>query len=382
MRHDAHPVTTAFDLGYFAVGSLLFGRSLIACAAMRRVPFLPDAAPPIEGVSVIVPVRRAGPSLERCLRDLSTQRGCVVEVIVVDDRSAEPDTIAAVCAGREGVRLVRVDSLDSDWLPWSNAWRRGLDAAAESSSWVLLAETPIGLLHDDALARAIAGARAGRAAAMWLVPRTPSGLLTPSMLTALTDALPAMAATNQDRESVGWPGLPCLGRRDTMRAALRDPRAGMAAVFERILLDHLRRGGQRGRHAFAADEFEAPPARLQSTLENVERLLAMLGFRGLMFAVALLLYGALWGIAVRGAFDPNLWGLWAFGGLVSLAVPCALAAGIQRTNRLAALIAPLVFPLEAALTLWAIWRARRRGGVEWRGTFVGLDRLRVAATEP
>ena len=53
-------------------------------------------------MTVVVPVRDRVDSLDRCLASL----GRDVPVVVVDDASDDPDSVAAVCR-RHGARLVR-----------------------------------------------------------------------------------------------------------------------------------------------------------------------------------------------------------------------------------------------------------------------------------
>ncbi len=54
------------------------------------------------GLTVVVPVHNAGPSLDRCLGSL----GAGVAVVVVDDGSDDPDAVVRVCR-RHGARLIR-----------------------------------------------------------------------------------------------------------------------------------------------------------------------------------------------------------------------------------------------------------------------------------
>jgi glycosyltransferase involved in cell wall biosynthesis len=67
------------------------------CAAM---------SPPPVPISVVVPTRDRPASLRRCLAALAAQTQ-PVEVVVVDDGSAEAAAVAELVAGVEGARLVR-----------------------------------------------------------------------------------------------------------------------------------------------------------------------------------------------------------------------------------------------------------------------------------
>ena len=87
-----------------AAGAL--ARRLTDAGMAAPVPPPPGApaAPPGLAVTVVVPVRDRTPELERCLRSLGRDH----PVVVVDDGSAYPSTVAAACE-RHGAALVRRD---------------------------------------------------------------------------------------------------------------------------------------------------------------------------------------------------------------------------------------------------------------------------------
>lgn len=370
-------------LGWFAVGTVLFARALLACAAMRRVPFLPEiGAPGSPGgepqLLVIVCARNADDVLTGCLDDLGRQLGAP-DVVVVDDRSAAPLAIEACCDDRPHVRLTRVAPGADEDVPWATAFAHGLAASNADPRWVVMLEQPCRLLVDDALARALRHAERERASALWLLPSAPTPWwLTPSRLTALADAMPAMAAINSGRESVHLPGLPALVRRDVLTAVLREPDASAAPLLEQRITERLIESGGRARCAIAADELRTPPARWPDVREGLERLLAMLQFRSWLVVAGLALYGVVWAPAVAGAFAIDPWGVWAFGGLLSLAIPAWLCASATHSSHLPALAAPLVYPAEVVVTIWLTLRAVRRGEVRWRDKRIPLSRLRSA----
>jgi glycosyltransferase involved in cell wall biosynthesis len=62
------------------------------------------------GVSIIVPTRDRPRALERCLLALAHQRSIeIAEIVVVDDGSREPESIAAIAARIPNARVVRID---------------------------------------------------------------------------------------------------------------------------------------------------------------------------------------------------------------------------------------------------------------------------------
>jgi glycosyltransferase involved in cell wall biosynthesis len=104
--------------------------------------------------SVVVPTRDRPRALARCLAALATQQGIVVEVVVVDDGSADARAVERVVEAHERVRLVRLD---------------GHGPAAARNAGVRAANSEVVLLTDDdcvpapdwaaALAAAVEGRR-------------------------------------------------------------------------------------------------------------------------------------------------------------------------------------------------------------------------------
>jgi GT2 family glycosyltransferase len=86
------------------------------------------------GVAVVVPTRDRPETLRRCLDALGAQTRRPDEVVVVDDGSADGGAVAAVAAGREGVRVVR---------------GAGRGPAAARNAGVAAASAPLVLLTDD-----------------------------------------------------------------------------------------------------------------------------------------------------------------------------------------------------------------------------------------
>lgn len=109
------------------------------------------------GVSVVVAARRVGAGLEAALESVWTQRGVPVEVVLVDNATADPDRLRAerLIANGPG-RLVRLDTPQ----PTGEAWRTGFAAASHPILSTLDDETilaPGKLAADAAIVAADAG---------------------------------------------------------------------------------------------------------------------------------------------------------------------------------------------------------------------------------
>jgi hypothetical protein len=370
-------LTHDFHLGWFAIGAVLFARSLLACAAMRRVPFVAPApgAEPTSGVPPpgVRAILLAGPDpawTKACVADLLAQRGPVVEVTLVGA------TAGLAAAAR--LRILAERPAAGSTPPHTAAFAAALEEAGDDATWVLLLEQPC-RFRPDALASLLEHARFERADALWLVPcATTPALFTPSRLTSLADAMPAMAAANRDRETVHWPGLPLLLRREEARAVLADPAANRTASVDPLLAAQLRARGHRGRYAFAADFVDAGRLTPAQLAESVERLFASVGFRLLPIGLGIAFFALLFAIAIAGAFADEVWGRFACGGLASLAIPAWLAARASGASPWPALLAPFAFPIEALFTLGLALRAARRGTVRWRGVELPIQTFRSA----
>jgi mycofactocin system glycosyltransferase len=82
---------------------VLAGRLVAAGMAHPRRPGRADVTPHASSVTVVVPAHDRAGALDRCLASL----GRIVPVVVVDDASEDPGTVADVCH-RRGARLVRL----------------------------------------------------------------------------------------------------------------------------------------------------------------------------------------------------------------------------------------------------------------------------------
>lgn len=210
---------------------------LSGLALMWRLPRLvpaPDGDVDVDALvratSVIVPARDEEASLPALLGSLAAQSSGPLEVVVVDDGSA--DSTAQLAAGA-GARVVAAGEPPPGWLgkPW--ACQRGVDVAAGGRLVLLDADT---CLAPDGLARIVATHAA----------RTPEGLLSVQpyhdvvrpyeQLSALCNVVPVlasgMAAPGERSVSVAFG--PCLA---TTRAALE--RAGGFAGVRRSVVEDV-----------------------------------------------------------------------------------------------------------------------------------------------
>lgn len=361
-------MTTGFHFGYFAVGLVFFGRALLSCAGLRRVPYLPeDARNDGDPIAVTVLLAPSADEWAACIADLEQQRGIAIDVRMAGTHAATTSALA-------------VPLEECDRIPWSDGYRQALEARPVESEWVLLLDSPLRLPHRDALLRAVRHAERERAGLVWLLPRVRTAAwASPARLTSLADAIPAMAATNTDRPGLPLPGLPALVRRGPLQRAFADDEVTEDPNFEGRLTAFVEAEHGRARYVLAGDEFDAGKLGGPRLRESIERLLATIEFRFPVLLAGLAAYALLWTTALYGAFSAELWGRFAAAGLASLAVPAWLVASSTRTSAFAGLLAPLWLPIEACYTVVVAWAVRRRRSVRWRGREIPLPDVAAAS---
>lgn len=359
-------MTTGFHFGYFAVGLVFFGRSLLSCAGLRRVPYLPeDVRSDGDPVRVTVLLAPHADDWAACVEDLDRQRGVELDVRMAGARTAPSPAVAVPIEGHEGI-------------PWTEGYRQALEASQVESEWVLLIDAPLRLPHREALLRAVRHAERERAGLVWLLPRVRTAAwASPARLTSLADAIPAMAATNTDRPGLPLPGLPGLVRRGPLQRVFSDEGAIDDPNFEGRLTAFVEAEHGRARYVLASDEVDAGKLTSPRLRESIERLLATIEFRFPVLLAGLAAFALLWATALYGAFADELWGRFAAAGLASLAVPAWLVASSTRTSAFAGLLAPLWLPIEASYTVAVAWRVLRRRAVLWRGRSIRLEDMGI-----
>lgn len=91
-------------------------------------------------VSVIIPARNEEANIERAVRSVASQTGAPLEVIVVDDQSADGTSaiLERLRTALPCLRVIRLDSLPEGWTGKSYALETG--ARAASGDWLLFTD--------------------------------------------------------------------------------------------------------------------------------------------------------------------------------------------------------------------------------------------------
>jgi cellulose synthase/poly-beta-1,6-N-acetylglucosamine synthase-like glycosyltransferase len=160
----------------FTAAAVLFGGMVVSglwhLRWVHRLPALKNCALPADDrirCSVIIAARDEEARVEQTIRRLLRQEAAEIEVILVDDRSADRTAAIVHALGLEDyrVRLVRVDVLPEGWLGKCHACSLGAKAAR--GEWLLFTDADC-WIGPDVIARAFAVARRDGADHVALTP--------------------------------------------------------------------------------------------------------------------------------------------------------------------------------------------------------------------
>lgn len=373
----------AVILGATAVAALLqLIWGYLNIPSLRDVPPWRDADAP--RVSVIVAARNEERHIETAVRALLAQRYPSLELIVVDDRSDDgtPRILSELAARHARMRIVRIEALPDGWLGKNNALQAG--AAAASGELLLFADADV-VMESDAVARAVRLMVVERAdhvavAPDLVLPTWPLALVVNYFMMWFLLWLRAWRARNP--RSAAFIGI---GAFNLVRAEAFERVGGLSRIALRpdddIMLGKLlKRAGYRQLLASAEDIVRVEWYR---NLGELARGFRKNAFAGMDYS-ALRTAGAALGSAVLCVWP--FVAVWITGGAERAGY--ALAAGAQmiayagpamvhRSRPWLALLYPLAAVTFITILLAAVLRTLRRGGIEWRGTFYPLARLRA-----
>ena len=377
-----------------AAAAAAIGWSWLAVQGLRtrrQLVRLPDVAadPPPGGwprLSVVVPCRDEAPHVAAAVRSLLAQDYPELEVVAVDDRSADGTGEILDRLAREGPRLavVHLAALPEGWLGKNHACHAG--AARSGGRWILFTDGDV-VYAPGALRRAVAYAERHRLGHLVALPRLLAhGLWERGFVAAFATVAFAVFRPWELRRpgTAAFIGVGAfnLVQRQAWLAAGGHQRLRLEVVDDVKLGVLLRRSGvPQG----AVDSAGLVSVRWQagfllSVLGLVKNAFASMEYRWglalrLSAAVAFLSAAPLLAVLLAPAPAARALGLFALA--ASAAVHGTVARRFGGGTGLEGLLLPAcglalaaVFPLSAAATTL-------RGGVRWRGTFYPLAALRA-----
>lgn len=353
-----------------------------------NIPSLRDV-PPLRGddaprVSIIVAARNEERHIEPAVRSLLAQTYPALELIVVDDRSddATPRILSGLAVTDARLRVVRVDALPDGWLGKNNALRAG--ASAADGELLLFADADV-VMASDVVARAVRLMMAERAdhvavAPDLVLPTWPLALVVNYFMMWFLLWLRAWRA--RDPRSAAFIGI---GAFNLVRAAAFDRVGGFSRIPLRpdddIMLGKLlKREGFRQLLASAEGLVRVEWYR---NLRELSRGFRKNAFAGMDYSALRTVTAAAGGAALCVWPFVALWITsgaergWYVTAAAAQMIAYAGPAFVHRSRPWLALLYPVAAVIFVTILLAAVLRTLRRGGIEWRGTFYPLDRLRA-----
>jgi glycosyltransferase involved in cell wall biosynthesis len=353
---------------------------------VRRLPALSALHPPPVDASircsVIIAARDEDARIEQTIRHLLSQRGVDLEVIVVDDRSADrtPEILQRLAAGDTRLQVKRVTALPDGWLGKCHACHVG--ATAATGDWILFTDADC-WLQPDVIARALRVAASDTADHITLVSGLAPGSLglKASHLLFLLSLANWMSGVNRDRPGsfIG------IGAFNLVRADAYRQSGGYEALRLTVVDDIklgllLRRAGKRTRAFIGGDDVEC---HWGTTAWSMVKIMEKNYFAAVDYRLGLVLAGSTFVLLVLTVLILALLS-WTVAGIAAVLSPLSLIlpAGIL-ARRLGwpwrtTLYVPFMFPLFLYAVLNSAFVTLRQGGVRWRDTFYPLETLRRA----
>jgi hypothetical protein len=167
------------DLAGLSVLAAICLRNL---AAFRLAPPAPADPPPL---SILIPARDEAASIERAVRAACAQTATAVEVVALDDGSADdtPRILARLSSELPRLRVVSGEPMPPGWA--GKAWACWQLASRHARhGWLLFVDADV-RLRPDAAARALAAARAAGAEFVSAFPRQVLGSAAEALIVPL-----------------------------------------------------------------------------------------------------------------------------------------------------------------------------------------------------
>ncbi len=339
-----------------------------------------------ELVSVVIPAKDEEENVRAALATVLAQDYAPLEVIVVDDRSADrtPEIVREVAAEDPRVRLVQVERLPEGWFGKPHAVHTG--AAEAQGEWLLFVDMDCRQNpHSVRAGLGLALERGGDMVSLWPLLEMHGfweNLVQPVAGSVLVAWFRPQWVNNPNRRTAFANGQYILIRRNVYEAV-----GGFGAVRDEIVEDIalarvVKRGGYRLLNAVGVDLFTT---RMYTSLGRMwqgwTRIYAGAFKRPMMLLaatvltclftlvpfVALAVAGLQVAAGAGGAMD---WAVLAVSGATVLAIAVTMRRVfiLGRGNPWYLLVYPLAVTITMGFQLGALTRVLGLATIEWRGT--------------
>lgn len=373
----------------FVIAAVTLAGLVLSCVELvrggRTLRRLGEEAAETTGplVSVVVAARDEGPNIERAIQSLLTQRYTPLEIVAIDDRSAD-DTGAILdrmATTDTRLHVLHISELPPHWLGKNFALHSG--AAVAKGELLLFTDADV-VFDSEAIGRGVAFVKRHGVDHLTVGPEMDS----PTALLALVVNFfavgflmffrPWRAPDPTRSEHIG------IGAFNLVRTSLYRSFGG----HDRIALrpdDDLKLGRlvklAGGRTAMAGG-FGVIRVRWYSTVGELARGLRKNTFAGFNYSVSMvtggviiLLIANVWPFVALFVTGGAIWWMNAVSALLLMSM-FALVAKPGGGNPWLAIGYPLAALIFVYIVIAATWITVRRGGIEWRGTFYSLAELR------
>ncbi len=349
---------------------------------LRDIPCSLPEQPP--RVSVVIAARDEERNLEVALDSLLAQDYPDLELIAVDDRSADetPAILRRKEVGSARLRVVRIDELPAGWLGKTHALEQG--ARVASGSILVFADADV-VMRPDAVSRAVSHALTAGRDHIAVAPE----VIAPGRMLALfigaftmlfsLYARPWKAPDPRSRRFIGI-GAFNLVRVAAYRAAGTHRRIAMRPDDDIKLGKIIKDAGYSqemlfGRGVVSVEWYPSLHALVRGLEKN--------SLAGVDYSIAAIVFATL---------AQCVFFVWPFiavivtsgtTALINGAACCALLAGYAETARVVGIPRwyAVGLPVAVAIFVWILWRATfltiRNDGITWRGTRYPLAALKA-----
>lgn len=336
-------------------------------------------------LTVLVPACNEAATLEPAMRSLLAQDYPGLSVVLVDDRSSDGTgaIVDRIAAADARVTAIHVTVLPEGWLGKVHALARARERA--TGDWLLSTDADVHFA-PGALRRAMALALTEGAGHVAILPDVPvSGFWLRTAIAAFSQSF--FLVFDHRRMGVPRSGVMMgVGAFNLVRAADLDASRGFEHLRLEVIDDvglaqMLNRNGVKGVVAGGAGQVSvAWYPTLGAMVRGLEKgAFAALGFSLLRLALLIAV-----SVAVAGGVIAAPIALPGRGGAAAAVVAWLIyvAGGAAAFRKLGvprwhALTAPLGSAVNMLICVRSAWMTRRRGGIDWRGTFYPLGALRA-----
>jgi len=337
-------------------------------------------------VSIIVPARNeedhVGESLTRLLQ-LDYRN---YEVIAIDDRSIDDtgeimNRVASRPEAQGRLKVIHITSLPSGWMGKVHAMWKG--AKESSGEWLLFTDADV-LFRPGSLRRALAYADLERADHVVLLPRMIMHSLGETMMVAFFQSLfvfghrPWKVADPRTKDHMGVGAFNLIRR--SVYEAIGTYEALRLEVLDDMKLGKLvKEGGYAQRNVFGHDLIslrwvKGTMGMVNNLTKNFFAIMSFQSWRTLGFAFMLAFLNVM---PFIGIFLTRGWGRLPY----AVALVCLFGIYLGMSWKSAV---PVYYfflhPVSSLVFVYIVLRSMvltlAQGGVEWRGTFYGLEELK------